>query len=84
LFDEVIHVRPGTEKSAYIADRNALLLDDSFSERLEVAATLGISTFDCSMIEMLIEESSNVNVSDARDENVSFVGSSQTPVTSLD
>lgn len=83
LFDEVIYVGPGTPKSAYIKGSDALLLDDSFSERLEVATTLGIPTFDCSMIEMLIEESPNQNDRDVLIEDQRAGTSSPSAVTSL-
>jgi carbamoylphosphate synthase large subunit len=53
LFDAVIHLRKGEPKSAEIKESDAILLDDSFSERMEVASKLGIRTFDCSMIEVL-------------------------------
>jgi len=53
LFDEVIHLRSGERKSDYIAETDAILLDDSYAERMEVAKRRGIPTFDCSMIELL-------------------------------
>jgi carbamoyl-phosphate synthase large subunit len=57
LFDEIVHIPPPpAPKSEYIKDRDAILIDDSFSERNEVASKLGILTFDCSMLEMLTDD----------------------------
>ena len=55
LFDRVVHLRQGEPKSACIEDRGAIFVDDSFSERMEVARARGILTFDSSMIELLTE-----------------------------
>jgi hypothetical protein len=57
LFDEIIRVpsRP-VSKSHYIKEKNAILIDDSFSERYTSHADLGLSTFDCSMLEMLMDD----------------------------
>lgn len=54
LFDEVIHITDGQPKSAFIRESDAILVDDSYAERLEVSRSRGIHTFDCSMIEMLL------------------------------
>lgn len=56
IFDAVVHVPDGQPKSAFICDRNSILIDDSFSERSEVSRSTGISVFDCSMLEMLIND----------------------------
>jgi carbamoyl-phosphate synthase large subunit len=56
LFDSVIWVSPGKEKYEFIQGKGAILIDDSFSERLKTQRRLGIPTFDCSMIEMLLDE----------------------------
>ena len=56
LFDQVHHLGPDERKSHCIAERDAILIDDSFGERLEVFDALGIATFDCSMLEVLIDE----------------------------
>ena len=53
LFDRVIHVPRGVKKSSVICHVGAIFIDDSFSERLDVAAVCGINTFDPSMIELL-------------------------------
>ncbi|WP_263261027.1 ATP-grasp domain-containing protein [Pseudomonas sp. RIT-PI-S] len=54
IFDEVIHIVDGRPKSAFIKEADAILVDDSFAERLDVTRQCGIHTFDCSMIEMLL------------------------------
>lgn len=56
LFDRVVHIRDGSPKSEYIDSGPAIHIDDSFSERREVAERRGIPTFDLSMIEMLRDE----------------------------
>ncbi len=53
LFETVIHLRNGEPKSAEIVEPDAILVDDSYAERMEVAARCGIRTFDGSMIEVL-------------------------------
>ena len=54
LFDEVVHLEPGRPKSAAIrAGPGTILIDDSFSERAEVARRRRIPTFDASMLELL-------------------------------
>ena len=55
LFDEVIHISAKDRKSTYIAEADAIMVDDSFAERCEVHDKLGIRTFDCSMIELLLQ-----------------------------
>ncbi|TAL86591.1 MAG: ATP-grasp domain-containing protein [Rhodanobacter sp.] len=61
IFDEVIHIRDGTPKSAHIMRSGAIFIDDSFTERAEVARVCGIPTFDASMLEMLIEQAEPLN-----------------------
>ncbi|MEA3486296.1 MAG: ATP-grasp domain-containing protein [Thermodesulfobacteriota bacterium] len=56
IFDEIIKVGPESSKADYIADREAILIDDSFSERKEVFNRTGIFSFDCSMLEILLDE----------------------------
>jgi carbamoyl-phosphate synthase large subunit len=56
VFDEIVQIEKTARKSDYIMDSDAILIDDSFSERKAVHDKLGILTFDCSMIEMLINE----------------------------
>ena len=55
LFDEIIHLQAGELKSSRIRSGQSVFVDDSFSERLDVATHCGILTFDCSMIEMLYD-----------------------------
>ena len=54
LFDEVIHLDRTQRKSDFISRKNAIFLDDSFAERLDVHQRCGILTFDCSMLDTLI------------------------------
>lgn len=54
LFDEVVHITDGRPKSAYIVTADAILIDDSFAERHEVALRCGIPTFSPDMIEALL------------------------------
>ena len=56
LFDEVIHIRNGEPKAAFILDRDSIMIDDSFTERTTVHQQLGIPVFDSSMIEMLFDD----------------------------
>jgi hypothetical protein len=56
LFDEVTHIDRLAEKSDCIQERDAILIDDSFSERRLASRKLGIATFDCSMVEMLLDD----------------------------
>lgn len=55
LFDEVIHIAEDKLKSELITEPDAIFIDDSFSERLDVAQRCNIPTFDCSMLEVLTE-----------------------------
>ena len=54
LFDEVVHLDRTQRKSDFIRRKNAIFLDDSFAERLDVQKNCGILTFDCSMLDALI------------------------------
>ena len=56
LFDDIIHLKRHQCKADFISEQNAILIDDSFSERMAVHQALGIPTFDCSMVEALIDE----------------------------
>ena len=56
LFDDIIHITEGAPKSGLITERDAIFIDDSFAERLEVANSCGIPTFDASMLEVLTEQ----------------------------
>lgn len=56
VFDEVVHLDLSAVKSDHINESASILIDDSFAERKAVAEKLGIVTFDCSMVEMLLDE----------------------------
>lgn len=56
VFDSVIHLRVFDEKSEYIAYDNAIFIDDSFSERIDVLNKKNIPVFDVSMLEVLMSE----------------------------
>lgn len=57
LFDDVLWVPPGESKARLIRrEPGAIFIDDSFSERREVARTCRIPTFDAGMIELLSDE----------------------------
>lgn len=56
LFDDVIFVPCTKCKSEFIREGHAIFIDDSFSERTAVATVRGIPTFDCSMIDVLLDE----------------------------
>jgi hypothetical protein len=56
LFDDAFEVQPGEKKSLFITDKNAILIDDSFSECSEVRDSIGIPVFMTSMIEGLFDE----------------------------
>lgn len=56
LFDEIYWLREEESKADYITGSNAIFIDDSFSQRMEVNARHGIPTFDPSMIEILLDE----------------------------
>lgn len=56
LFDEIIQIAPDEHKADYIKSQDAILIDDSFSERMSISERSGISTFDLSMIEQFIDD----------------------------
>lgn len=56
LFDEVVHLKQADDKAAYIVESDAILIDDSFSERSNLHKKRGVRTFDSSMIELLLNE----------------------------
>jgi hypothetical protein len=49
-------LKKNESKADFINPQGSIFIDDSFSERKSVFYKLGIPTFDCSMIEMLIDE----------------------------
>lgn len=56
LFDEVLRLDAEGDKAGLIRPGKAILIDDSFRERKAVSEKCGIPTFDCSMIELLLDE----------------------------
>ena len=60
LFDEIVHLGEAEKKSTYISCVDAIFVDDSFAERLDVSVNCDLLTFDCSMIEMLTEQAENL------------------------
>jgi hypothetical protein len=56
IFDEIIHLDKVMSKAEKILEKTSIFIDDSFRERKEVRVRIGIPTFDCSMIEMLLDE----------------------------
>lgn len=54
LFDEIIHIAPGADKSEYIKP-NSIFIDDSFAERKTVLERCGIPVFDLDMVESLLD-----------------------------
>ncbi len=61
LFDDIIHNTEGAAKSSLITERDAIFIDDSFAERMDVATSCGIPTFDASMLEVLAERAEFIN-----------------------
>lgn len=55
IFDEIIHLKNIDKKSAYLFDKKAIFIDDSFAERYDVVSNLNIPVFDNSEIESLID-----------------------------
>lgn len=53
LFDEVIHIAQDEKKSNYITSRDAIYIDDSYAERLDVSK-LGIPVFAPDMVGCLL------------------------------
>lgn len=56
LFDRVVHLAEADSKADHIDPDGAIFIDDSFSQRREVAERHGIPTFDPSMLEMLAND----------------------------
>lgn len=54
IFDEIIWIKETDSKVDYITDPKSVFIDDSFSQRRDVNAQLGIATFDASMVEALM------------------------------
>ncbi len=58
LFDEVIWLGIHDDKADHIDPVGAIFIDDSHSQRRDVARRHGIATFDPSMVELLLDERS--------------------------
>jgi len=56
LFNEIILLRENDSKSDRINKKDSIFIDDSFQERKNVSEKCNIPTFDCSMLECLIDE----------------------------
>ncbi len=56
LFDEIIHIKKSDDKKEFITDRDAILIDDSFSERKAISDCMGIPVFSPDMVRCLTKE----------------------------
>ena len=56
LPDDVIHLGRTGSKADVMNWHDAILIDDSFGERFDVHQRTGMPTFDCSMIELLLDD----------------------------
>lgn len=57
LFDEVVHIRDNERSKAdFITEPEAVLIDDSFTERRDVGERLGIPTFDLASFGALLSD----------------------------
>ncbi|WP_016954455.1 ATP-grasp domain-containing protein [Catenovulum agarivorans] len=54
LFSEIIHITDASPKSNYIIEKDAIFIDDSFAERLDVSANCGIPVFSVDAVESLL------------------------------
>ena len=55
LFDEIVHLVDGQEKHMFVAEQDAIFLDDSFAEREAVHRRHAIPTFDVHALEALLD-----------------------------
>ncbi|MGU0041088.1 ATP-grasp domain-containing protein [Citrobacter freundii complex sp. 2025EL-00176] len=55
VFDSITHLGQKDKKSIYITESEAIFIDDSFRERLDVFSHTQIPTFDINQLEMLID-----------------------------
>ena len=55
LFTDILHIPQTADKADYITDTAPIFIDDSFSERRRIAASLHIPVFDVDMIESLLD-----------------------------
>jgi predicted ATP-grasp superfamily ATP-dependent carboligase len=54
IFDKIIHLKKEDKKYKYILNKDAIYIDDSFSERKEIKDKLGLCVFSPDMIECLL------------------------------
>jgi hypothetical protein len=54
FFDTVIHLQISDEKFKFIDERNAIFIDDSYTERLAVSSHLGIPCFGPEVIPLMV------------------------------
>jgi len=55
LVDTVTHITDGSPKSAQVREEAAIFIDDSFAERAEVRAALGIPVFGVDALDVLMD-----------------------------
>ncbi len=55
VFDEIIHIQDERPKSDFIDNSQAIFIDDSHAERVEVKKSHGIPVFSPDMVEMLMD-----------------------------
>jgi hypothetical protein len=55
LFDDIIRTANDLDKINHINNADSILIDNNINVRNEVNSKLSICTFDCSMVEMLVE-----------------------------
>lgn len=56
MFDEITDVPVEKKKSEYITEKEAVFIDNSFAERLDVFNNCGIAVFDADQVDTLIEK----------------------------
>lgn len=56
LFDSVLHIDKGDDKAKYINSENAIFIDDSNAERVNIKQKLNIPVFSPEMIDVLIQK----------------------------
>ncbi len=55
LFNQIIHIKDESPKSNYITRKDAIFIDDSFRERIDVKEKCKIKVFDLDQIEALLD-----------------------------
>ena len=53
IFDDILHISKDADKACYIKSSNAIFIDDSNSERVNIKIKLGIPVFSPDMIDVL-------------------------------